>query len=271
MKLKSVGTLVRAGMVVIGGFAVVLIAAENFSTARNTEMLIPPVTVLNGSSETMPESGFVSAAISSDKDSIIPQSSSSVSAEDKVEPPVFPDDPGDSAEPENLIPEVPRTEESIPPISSTIVDEQISPVSIPSTSDITEASFSSSEKPSVSSSTNSVSGIGSSVSEPPDVSTIKQSSSKPTSAASSKPVELPPVQSIESVPSVPENSEPDTVNINTATSEELQELWGIGADKADAIISYRENFGDFTDIHDIRRVDGIGDVVFEGISDHITV
>lgn len=48
-------------------------------------------------------------------------------------------------------------------------------------------------------------------------------------------------------------------------------MWGIGEDKAAAIIAYRERYGEFAEIHDIKRVDGIDDIVFEAICDFITV
>lgn len=60
------------------------------------------------------------------------------------------------------------------------------------------------------------------------------------------------------------------VNINTASKEELTTVSGIGASKADAIISYREKTP-FTKIEDIKNVNGIGDSLFEKIKEYITV
>ena len=48
------------------------------------------------------------------------------------------------------------------------------------------------------------------------------------------------------------------VNINTATSEELEELPGIGPSKAAAIIESRESDGPFASCEDLTRVTGIG-------------
>ncbi|MGR3176429.1 MAG: ComEA family DNA-binding protein [Candidatus Anammoxibacter sp.] len=62
-----------------------------------------------------------------------------------------------------------------------------------------------------------------------------------------------------------------TVNINTASSEELSNLDGIGLIKADAIVSYREKNGNFSAIEDLKNVSGIGDVIFDGLKDNITV
>lgn len=61
------------------------------------------------------------------------------------------------------------------------------------------------------------------------------------------------------------------ININTADSELLQTLPGIGEVLAGRIIAYRENNGNFVIIDEITDVDGIGDKLFEDISDLITV
>ena len=66
--------------------------------------------------------------------------------------------------------------------------------------------------------------------------------------------------------------EKDTlVSINEADVEELQTLSGIGKSKAESIIAYRKENGDFKTIEDIKNVSGIGDSVFEKIKDKITV
>ena len=61
------------------------------------------------------------------------------------------------------------------------------------------------------------------------------------------------------------------VNINTASLEELQTLDGIGESKAQAIIDYREENGNFSKPEDILEVSGIGEAVYEKIKDNITV
>ncbi|WET16288.1 ComEA family DNA-binding protein [Yersinia intermedia] len=49
------------------------------------------------------------------------------------------------------------------------------------------------------------------------------------------------------------------ININSATAEQLaQFLSGIGRKKAEAIVSYREQFGPFTDTEQLLEVPGIG-------------
>lgn len=61
------------------------------------------------------------------------------------------------------------------------------------------------------------------------------------------------------------------VNINTATSEELQTLDGIGPVTAEKILTYRDSNGAFQNIEDLKNVDGIGDKTFENLKEHITV
>lgn len=66
-------------------------------------------------------------------------------------------------------------------------------------------------------------------------------------------------------------AESGKININTATSAQLQRLNGIGEVKAAAIIAYREKNGAFSDISQIKRVSGIGDATYEKIKDYICV
>ncbi len=61
------------------------------------------------------------------------------------------------------------------------------------------------------------------------------------------------------------------VNINTAEIDELKTLPGIGDIKAEAIISYREDHGGFSDIQEITNVEGIKDSSYEKIKDYIKV
>lgn len=61
------------------------------------------------------------------------------------------------------------------------------------------------------------------------------------------------------------------VNINTATSTELQTIKGIGQSKAEKIIAYRESNGVFKSIDDLKKVSGIGEKTLESIRDAICV
>lgn len=54
------------------------------------------------------------------------------------------------------------------------------------------------------------------------------------------------------------------VNINVADAKTLaKELTGVGPAKADAIVKYRTEKGPFTAPEQIKKVDGIGDAIFE--------
>lgn len=61
------------------------------------------------------------------------------------------------------------------------------------------------------------------------------------------------------------------ININTATEEELESLKGIGPATAKNIIRYREEYGGFSSIEEIKNVKRIGDKIFEKIKGDICV
>jgi len=61
------------------------------------------------------------------------------------------------------------------------------------------------------------------------------------------------------------------INVNRASSEELQELDGIGPVKAQAIIDYRGEHGPFRPVDDLINVSGIGPKTLEKIRDQVTV
>jgi competence protein ComEA len=65
--------------------------------------------------------------------------------------------------------------------------------------------------------------------------------------------------------------ETNLIDINTASSFELETLPGIGPTTAQMIIEYREENGPFLSIEDIINVSGIGPGTYERIKDLITV
>ena len=68
----------------------------------------------------------------------------------------------------------------------------------------------------------------------------------------------------------PSNSKQGTVNINTATLEELQTIKGIGKKKAEAILQYRKEHGAFRTKEDLLQVKGIGKKALEAIESQVT-
>jgi competence protein ComEA len=54
-----------------------------------------------------------------------------------------------------------------------------------------------------------------------------------------------------------------TVNVNTATHEELQLLPGVGEARANAVIALRKQRGGFKNVDELTQVKGIGDAALE--------
>ena len=59
------------------------------------------------------------------------------------------------------------------------------------------------------------------------------------------------------------------ININTASKEQLFKIPGIGAETADRIIDYRETFGSFFDVGELREIEGIGVGRFQSMLPYI--
>ena len=62
-----------------------------------------------------------------------------------------------------------------------------------------------------------------------------------------------------------------TININTATKDELVALPGIGPSKAQAIVDYRKAHGPFKTVEELKDVKGIGAKRFEKLKPELTV
>jgi competence protein ComEA len=61
------------------------------------------------------------------------------------------------------------------------------------------------------------------------------------------------------------------ININRASEGELVSLNGIGSSKAQAIILYREMFGDFKTVDELTKVKGIGTKTVEKNRERLSV
>lgn len=69
-----------------------------------------------------------------------------------------------------------------------------------------------------------------------------------------------------------EQEKTDTkIDINTASKELLCTIPGVGKSKAEAIITYREEKGNFQSIEDIKKVTGIKDGMYGKMEAYITV
>ena len=62
-----------------------------------------------------------------------------------------------------------------------------------------------------------------------------------------------------------------TVNINKADVAALDALDGIGAKKAEAIIAWRTQHGEFKSVEDLKQVPGIGEKLFEKLKTNVTL
>lgn len=66
-------------------------------------------------------------------------------------------------------------------------------------------------------------------------------------------------------------SEASVVNINSASADEMASVPGLGEKKSQAIVKFREKHGPFARVEDLKKVDGIGDKLFEKIRQYVTV
>ncbi|GAB6905583.1 conserved exported hypothetical protein [Desulfosarcina cetonica] len=63
----------------------------------------------------------------------------------------------------------------------------------------------------------------------------------------------------------------ETININTATVEDLVKLDRVGQKYAERIVAYRNEFGPFEKPEDIMNVKGIGEKTWEVNKNRITI
>ena len=61
-----------------------------------------------------------------------------------------------------------------------------------------------------------------------------------------------------------------SVNINLAFSKDLESIPGIGEVIARRIVDYRNQFGSFEGLEDLKKVKGIGDKKIEAIKEYVT-
>lgn len=68
-----------------------------------------------------------------------------------------------------------------------------------------------------------------------------------------------------------QNQQSNKINLNQANEADLQTLTGIGQKKAQEIIAYREENGEFKEIDELKNISGIGDKTFEKLKESICV
>jgi competence protein ComEA len=61
------------------------------------------------------------------------------------------------------------------------------------------------------------------------------------------------------------------VNINRANLTELQTLQGVGAVRAQAIIDFRETYGNFASVEELINISGIGEATMNNLRERVTV
>jgi competence protein ComEA len=61
------------------------------------------------------------------------------------------------------------------------------------------------------------------------------------------------------------------ININKATIEELCKVPSIGKVMAERIVAYRNKYGSFQSLEDLKNVSGIGDATFEKIQTYLSL
>ena len=81
---------------------------------------------------------------------------------------------------------------------------------------------------------------------------------KPTAVETK--AEAPAAQSKAAVPAKASDEEGTRVSINNASAEELAR---VGLKKAQAIVSYREEYGPFKTVEDLKQVPGMGNSLVE--------
>ncbi len=62
-----------------------------------------------------------------------------------------------------------------------------------------------------------------------------------------------------------------TVNINTATAEQLEMLPGIGESRAQAVVAERKRSGGFKRVDDLLAVKGIGEASLDKLRPYLTL
>ena len=85
------------------------------------------------------------------------------------------------------------------------------------------------------------------------------------------PVSVPTVPGVVPIIGAPITTMSPLINLNSATSDQLDTLPGVGPSTAKAIISYRNRKGPFSKVDDLLNVPGIGPAKVGALRDQVTV
>lgn len=83
--------------------------------------------------------------------------------------------------------------------------------------------------------------------------------------------ETPPAAATGASSQVANNGPQEKVNLNTATKEQLCQINGIGDKKADLILQYRQEHGQFTSLDELKEINGFGEKTVAKLKDSLSI
>jgi competence protein ComEA len=93
----------------------------------------------------------------------------------------------------------------------------------------------------------------------------------PTSAVTTRPTRIALIRPGHTAPVAANDNAPRLVNLNSASVDELKTLPMIGSGRAEAIVAYRKQEGNFATVEDLKHVHGIGARTVNAIRHLVTV
>ncbi len=75
----------------------------------------------------------------------------------------------------------------------------------------------------------------------------------------------------ENTETVPEETQPSLIDLNTATVQELSQIPGLSHQLAAEIIAYREEYGKYVDVDELLEIDDMTKAIYNQIINYVTV